>query len=94
MGRVCFLLRTNCPQIQSEGTCSNCLAISFNTHFCLERLVLVVDALNQMSSHVVYLYNFTMFIPPLYPEIWALHFWPSFASPLLFTRMHSGRELP
>lgn len=58
-----------CPQIRSEGTCSNCLAVSFNTHFCLERLFLVFNALNQMLSHVVYLYNFTMFVLPLYPEI-------------------------
>lgn len=79
-----------CPQIQSESICSNCLIT--NTNFCLKRLALVVDALNQLSSFIVYLYNLVMFTLP--KITWALRFWPLFACPLLFTRMHRDGELP
>lgn len=50
------------PQIQSESICSNCLIVNIN--FSLKRLALVVDALNQLSSFIVYLYNLVMFTQP------------------------------
>lgn len=40
--------------------CSICLVMSFNTNFCLDKLILVINVLNYMSSHV-YLYSSTIY---------------------------------
>lgn len=40
--------------------CSVCLVMPINTNFCLDKLVLVISVLNEMSSHV-YLYSSTIY---------------------------------
>lgn len=40
--------------------CSVCLVMSINTNFCLDKLLLVISVLDEMSSHV-YLYSRTIY---------------------------------